>query len=312
MDHYVPAFHAHIYESNMNANVIGQKFRRIANKLGFDVHKHSSSNWRWSHDVEDYYPVDPTPRWGHGKPVHPEIQAVLDAQRGAISCLLSELANFRQLLSCIQNGSHDNQWPSWTNGWFRDFDAAALVTFLTARRPNLYFEIGSGNSTKFARFAIDAAKLGTRIVSLDPAPRGEIDEICDEIVRERLERSNLSIFDELAPGDFLFFDGSHRVFPNSDTTVFFLEVLPRLKPGVIVHVHDILLPADYLPLWRKRMYSEQYLLAAMLLSPRPFFKTLLPNYFACTDPELGILVREIIADLPCSPQGWSFWIEKTE
>src|SRR4029450_13895428 len=70
------------------------------------------------------------------------------------------------------------------------------------RRPAQYFEIGSGHSTKFARHEIDAGGLTTTI-------------------------------------DVVLYDGSHRVFQNSDTTVFFLEVLPRLAPGVLVHIHDI-------------------------------------------------------------------------
>ena len=291
--------------------MITKGIRQLARKFGLDIHKHSSE-WRWSHDVHDYYPVDPAARWGHGKPLHPEIQAILKSPMPGFASLLAELGGYKQFLSLIPSEAPtDEHAPSWSNGWFRDFDAAALVTFLAARNPKLYFEIGSGNSTKFARFITGPAKLRTKIVSLDPAPRGEVDEICDAIIRERLERVNLSIFDELAPGDFLFFDGSHRVFQNSDTTVFFLEVLPRLKPGVIVHIHDIMLPADYLPMWRKRMYSEQYLLAAMLLSPRPMFRTLLPNYFICADPDLSVLAREIIVGLPCSPQGWSYWLEKT-
>ena len=104
-------------------------------------------------------------------------------------------------------------------------------------------------------------------------------------------------------------------------TVFFLEVLPRLKPGVIVHVHDIFLPADYPPSWDGRLYNEQYLLAAMLLCGSPPFRVLLPNYFVSTDGALGARVREIFKgtdgrrDIPyyyandTSLPGVSFWLE---
>jgi hypothetical protein len=113
--------------------------------------------------------------------------------------------------------------------------------------------------------------------------------------------------DKIRSGDILFFDGSHRTFTNSDVTVFFLETLPRLPPGVIVHIHDIFLPADYPPEWNKRMFSEQYILAAMLLGKAPAFRTLLPDYFACTDPELvphvAALVRPTCRICSAAPFG---------
>ena len=74
------------------------------------------------------------------------------------------------------------------------------------------------------------------------------------------------MFDELTAGDVVFMDGSHRVFENSDATVFFLDVLPSLPSGVLVGIHDILLPDDYLPMWTGYHWSEQYLMAAHLLA----------------------------------------------
>jgi hypothetical protein len=84
--------------------------------------------------------------------------------------------------------------------------------------------------------------LPTSITSIDPEPRTDINSLCDRVVRKWLEDCDLSLFDQLEPGDFLFFDGSHRVLTNSHTTVLYLEVIPRIKAGVIIHVHDIHLP----------------------------------------------------------------------
>ena len=109
----------------------------------------------------------------------------------------------------------------------------------------------------------------TRIVSIDPQPRAEVDELCDRVLRVPLEAADLSVFDELSDGDVLFFDGSHRTFMNSDATVFFLEVLPRLADGVLVGVHDVFLPYDYPRDFADRYYSEQYLLAAHLIAGNP-------------------------------------------
>ncbi len=85
---------------------------------------------------------------------------------------------------------------------------------------------------------------------------------------EGLETCDLARFDQLQPGDILFLDCSHRVFMNSDVTVFMIDVLPRLRPGVPVHVHDIVLPWDYPDMFTNWYWSEAYILAAYLIGAR--------------------------------------------
>ena len=98
-----------------------------------------------------------------------------------------------------------------------------------------------------ARLVVRDHHLRTRVISSDPRPRVEIHSLCDEGIRHPLESIDLAVFDQLAPGDILFIDSSHRVFTNSDVNVVFLEVLPRLQPGVLVHLNDIFLLYDYPP-----------------------------------------------------------------
>lgn len=291
--------------------MIKSAIRSAANAFGIDIHTYSRREWRWSYDVDDYYPVDPTPRWGYGRPPHPQITEILNLRRGDISALLHRFSQYTDILASVPQEGHPNsKLPFWKNRWFENFDAAALVGMLLHNSPARYFEIGSGNSTKFARHAIERARLSTSIISLDPEPRAIINSLCNEVIRRRLEDCDLSLFDQLDAGDILFFDGSHRIFANSDVTVFFLELMPRLKRGVIIQLHDIFLPWDYLPKWKKRMYSEQYILAAMLLCPQPSFRVLLPNLFSCKDPELGEIVKSLMKPLGCDASGWSFWMEK--
>jgi hypothetical protein len=115
----------------------------------------------------------------------------------------------------------------------------------------------------------------------------EIDALCDEVVREGLERAPLEMFDALDANDILMCDGSHRCLQNSDVTVLFLEVLPRLKPGVLVYIDDIYLPYDYPPDWQERYYSEQYLLATLLLGDRGRrWEVNFPGYFTTLDAPL--------------------------
>lgn len=184
-------------------------------------------------------------------------------------------------------------------------DAVALYGMLFEFRPKKFVEVGSGYSTKFARRAVHEHSLRTRITSIDPAPRTEIDQLCDFVIRRPLEELDLSVFDELEPGDFLFIDSSHRTFSNSDVTVAFMDVLPRLKAGVVVDFHDIFWPYDYLPEWADRYYSEQYLLGSYLLGGGASkVKVLLPNAFVVQDRELAGICKPLleIAGIrrPCS------------
>ena len=156
----------------------------------------------------------------------------------------------------------------WRNGWFPPIDGIALYTYLSRRNPKIYLEIGSGNSTKFARKAIKDNHLRTKIISIDPQPRTEVEALVDVSVRSPLEKCDLGVFGGLEDNDVVLFDGSHRCFQNSDVTIFFLEVLPALPARLLVGVHDIFLPRDYPPAWRERYYNEQYMLATYLIGAR--------------------------------------------
>ncbi|HVY57184.1 MAG TPA: class I SAM-dependent methyltransferase [Xanthobacteraceae bacterium] len=275
--------------------------------------------------MHDGYRVAPRPRWGHGRKAHPQVEAVLARGRDDYGRILDEVARHRPVLHQIPHEADPTRptAPYWNNIWFTALDAAALVTLLLSRKPARLFEIGSGHSTMFAAHAIRVGGLATEICSIDPQPRAGIDSLCRRTVRIPLEKCDLAIFDELQPGDVLFYDGSHRVFQNSDVTAFFLDVLPRLKPGILVHVHDIFLPADYPDEWIMTLFSEQYVLAAMLLCGAPPFHVVLPNYFVCTDPLLAARVRDLFRSgdggrgipfnyvNPGNTPGNSFWIETT-
>jgi len=218
----------------------------------------------------------------------------------------------------IQNNQATDE-PSWVNPTIPFLDSAALYTFLSSNNPRRYYEIGSGNSTKFARQTIKDHKLMTTITSIDPAPRAVIDRICDTCIRKPVENVDLGLFDELEEGDILFVDNSHRVFMNSDATVVFMDVLPRLKPGVFVEFHDIYLPYDY-PVYgykERKYWSEQYVVAAYLLAEGKMFDVVLPNTFVSEDEELSSMIGALYGlvedmsgqSLGRSRGGESFWIK---
>lgn len=265
------------------------------------------------HPVFLDYPVAPLPRYGYGKPPNAALYELVNKNRGVYKDYLERFLTYEEKLARIS--VHDKKSeplaPSWINLWMPPLDFLALYSILSISNPDNYIEIGSGYSTKVCRRAIEDHKLRTKILSVDPQPRAEIDSICDEVIRSRVEEVDPSVFRVLGQGDVLFVDNSHRVFMNSDATVVFLDILPTLPAGVFVHFHDIFLPFDYPPEIRLRYYSEQYLLAAYLLGGRGTIDIVLPNAFISSDPELaGILapLQKYLAMPGVRFEGWSFWI----
>jgi len=153
------------------------------------------------------------------------------------------------------------------DGPMNALDLICIMGIVKTYKPKKIIEIGSGISTHFFRRSINMFlnQENCKLISIDPSPRIEIKDISDEIFYSFIEDLDLDLFLNLQENDIIFFDGSHRTFMNSDVTIFFLEILQMLKPGVIVHFHDIFLPEDY-PTWSKSYYwNEQYMLAVYLM-----------------------------------------------
>ncbi|WP_340644139.1 class I SAM-dependent methyltransferase [Phenylobacterium sp.] len=261
------------------------------------------------------YPYTATVRYGSGRPAHPELALQIGAGRDRYAAFLTELGEIQGDFAQIPlGGNYDDSTPFWLNSWFPALDAMALTQMLRRYNPQRFVEIGSGLSTKFARRAVQTYGLRTKLASIDPEPRSEVDKLCDRVIRQPLERVDIAMFAGLEAGDILFLDSSHRSFQGSDVTVFFLEILPRLKSGVIVHIHDIYLPDDYLSghLWR--LWNEQYLLATALLFGGANFEILFPCWYIGRDPALSLQAKELLRKGPLSGvdlYGASFWMAKT-
>jgi len=181
------------------------------------------------------YPVRALPRYGYGKPQHPELTRILAANDTQYAEVLSRFLSMSDHLRRIPlHAPGQSPEPCWRQDWLDGLDIFALYGFVTTGNARRYLEFGSGYSTKLVRRAINEHRLPTKIISIDPHPRATVDSLCDEVVRRPLEECDLGVFGQLGTEDILFMDGSHRSLMNSDVTVFFLEVLPRLKPGVLV------------------------------------------------------------------------------
>lgn len=263
------------------------------------------------------YKVAFKPRYGHGKPPHPELYRIIDENRSIYAELLSKALRFKENIWSIKptDLESDPIKPTWNNGFLPGLDIVGIYTLLAEFKPKKYIEIGSGNSTKVAYKAKKDQGLSTEIISIDPHPRAEIDNLANRIIRQPFEDIDFNILEELNEHDILFVDNSHRILPNSDSMVFFLEVLPRLKKGVIVHIHDIYWPYDYPQFMCDRFYSEQYGLAIFLLSNPKKYETILPNYFISEDQELAALISPIWSHENLNQvekHGGSFWLRISE
>jgi hypothetical protein len=230
-----------------------------------------------------------------------EIRARMDGERYRyLSFFAESLAQYyyHRNLDSIPASEPGPDGFFWNNGFFGGGDARTLYAMIAWARPTTFLEIGVGNSTRIARKAIREFQTGTRIVSVDPTPRASITDYSDEIITSSVTNVDIAVFRALEPGDILFIDGSHVCNVGTDVPFFFLNVFPVLKPGVIVHIHDIFLPWEYPEAMRVRHYNEQHMLGAMLANSSSW-RILMPvHYMARTD-----------AVVP--PRGGgSFWIEK--
>jgi Methyltransferase domain len=198
------------------------------------------------------------------------------------------------------------------NPMFSGTDALVLYCMIRQFRPSSIVEVGAGFST---RVLVEAARRNgpTRIVSVDPHPAEALKEraLPITLIERPVQELPFSVFESLERDDVLFIDSSHVVRIDGDVPYLFLEVLPRLKPGVIVHVHDIFLPRQLPREWvidGMRFWCEQYLLQAFLAFNREF-EVLLSNSF------LGLRHEPVMRDVfPRSPWwgGGSFWMRRVD
>lgn len=161
------------------------------------------------------------------------------------------------------------------NGWFESVDAEVLYCMIRHFKPTRIYEIGSGYSTYLSaqalrRNADQDSNYQCELVAIEPYPN----EILrrgfpglSRLIVKQVQDVPLPEFGKLGENDILFMDSSHVLKIGSDVQYEYLEVLPKLNKGVVVHVHDIFLPAEYPKEWvlKLRMFwNEQYLLQAFL------------------------------------------------
>ncbi len=169
----------------------------------------------------------------------------------------------------------------YDNGSFEYGDADYWYQVIRHFKPKSIIEIGSGNSTLMARKAIqknESEDDGYRCkhVCIEPYQKPWLEQTGVTVLREKVEDVGLEFFSELSENDILFIDSTHMIRPQGDVLFEFLELLPTISPGVVVHVHDIFSPKNYTNqhlVDKVLFWNEQYLLEAFL-SQNPDWKIL--------------------------------------
>jgi len=202
----------------------------------------------------------------------------------------------------------------YQNASFEEGDADLYYLMIRNKKPKKIIEIGSGFSTLVALKAIEKNRSEgfiTELTCIEPYEFGWLEQLNNvTIIRKKVEELEPAFFSTLESGDFLFIDSSHIIRPENDVLHEYFEILPGLKPGVIIHIHDIFTPRHYTQSWlteELRLWNEQYLLEAYLYhntSYRILFSLnhLKNSYFETT--------RKVLKAINEKTEPASFWIEK--
>ena len=246
-----------------------KQFRKVVERIGFNISLKA-----------DYY-----------SPLPSELNLQRNVDRwnkpSSLVGVNYDIDQYKSLLSkfLADHWEEYNSVPSYsmnqTKGFgpgYTEVDAFILYCFIRDIEPNLYLEVGSGLSTYYANLAARQCSTGPRIKCIEPYPYDNLFTIPNvEVVKDEVQNVPIEHFKELKADDILFIDSSHVVKLDGDVPYLFLEVLPALNEGVIIHIHDIPFPynipypADYRVLGKgensalwPRYWTEAMLLQAFL------------------------------------------------
>lgn len=160
------------------------------------------------------------------------------------------------------------------NGSFESVDGEILYCMIRHFKPKRIIEIGSGNSTLLSAHAVIKNQVEGHMcnfTAIEPYPNKVLMNGfpgLNRLIPKRLQDIPLIEFTQLEANDILFIDSSHVLKLGSDVQYEYLEILPRLAPGVLIHIHDIFLPSEYPMNWilqDHHFWNEQYILQAFLI-----------------------------------------------
>ena len=246
----------------------------------------------------------------------PDLMSGLDFNRGHQAALLAgPLGQHMRDCHFAQHASVDGSIGYFVeNGQFGDFDARMLVGMLRYYAPRRVIEVGSGFSTILTNDVVTKHLAGnTHVTAIEPFPRPFLAKLNNvELIQRKVQDVAYRVFDQLEAGDLLFIDSSHVSKTGSDVNYLFFEILPRLRAGVLIHVHDIWLPLEYPQEWvlsEARSWNEQYVLRALLTGSNSYSIELAGIYL--WQYERALLHRTLGDTADKMGPGSSIWIRKT-
>lgn len=221
--------------------------------------------------VHFYKPIPDTQSLPETLWTHPSDLAGVEMNETAQLELLREhIPRFRDEYERLPASSPGKERGFYVNNTlFGGVDALVAYCMVRHFKPRTIIEVGSGFSSLILGQAAERNKTSA-VICIEPFPREFLREGFPglrSLIEKKVQDIELEFFSQLESDDILFIDSSHTVKIGSDVNYLFLEVLPRLRPGVIVHVHDIFLPFEYERDWvldELRFWNEQYLLQAFL------------------------------------------------
>ncbi|MDP9200442.1 MAG: class I SAM-dependent methyltransferase [Gemmatimonadota bacterium] len=202
------------------------------------------------------------------------------------------------------------------NSGLSQVDAFILYSMIRLKKPKVFIEIGSGESTKVSLLSLTRNRtngIDSSFVAIEPFPRDYLREIGEKgfrLIESNVQDVPLSTF---ADADILFIDSSHVSKIGSDVNYEILNIIPRLKVGALVHWHDIMIPADYPRAWiesGRMFWNESYVVHAFMLYNKSFRIIWASRYMQLYD--AARLARMFPYFKPEDPdqQLSSFWIER--
>jgi len=244
---------------------------------------------------------------------YPALEELFRGAEEAFGAVLDEIDAHAERLAGFDGPPPE---PRWGQSWFPRLDGAAAYALVRRHQPAQIIEVGSGHSTRMlARAAADAAAdtaaeagQGTRITCIDPAPRAALQGLEVDRVERVLRPDDVAVFEALHPGDIAFFDSSHILWPGTDVDMILNRILPVLAPGVLVHIHDILLPDPYPAGWAWRGYTEQNGLAGWILGRA--FQPVFASHYALTRMDADLRPGIAALPLPGGAVETSLWLRR--
>lgn len=211
--------------------------------------------------------------------------------------ILRALSAFAPRFDTFVEPSSNDVGYTFDNPYFTSPDTEVLYTTIRTMRPRMVIEVGCGHSTQIMRQAILDGHLNTRLIAIDPYPRLDISGLVDEFHPIPIERlPDAEVLTSLQAGDILFIDSSHALAVGNDVVVVYLQLLPLLPPGVLIHLHDIFLPYEYPREWildHGWVFHEQYLVQALLTYGNTFKALWAGHFLQYTLPDFAQYFRHM-------------------